>query len=125
MVALGVACILMIAVASFLVNGAISAKKTTAINDVSITGRHVFEHISKEMATSSDLKLTNFYKDGANDPSGPYNKITYRVNVGSPGVTEDTPLSSSTLQLTVSLVLITLMIPVIRIISNACVGCLG
>lgn len=58
-VTLAVACILMIAVVAFLVNGVISTTKTTAINDTTTKGRYVFEHMSKEMARSSDLNVVS------------------------------------------------------------------
>src|ERR1017187_7832881 len=59
-VALGVACILMVAVVAFLVNGVVSATKTTAINDTSTRGRYVFEHMSKELSQADELLSSNF-----------------------------------------------------------------
>ena len=41
-VALTVACILMVAIVAFLVNGLVSSAKTTAINDTTTKGRYVF-----------------------------------------------------------------------------------
>ena len=41
-VALGVACILMVAVVAFLVQGVVSTTKTTSINDATTKGRYVF-----------------------------------------------------------------------------------
>src|ERR1039457_330815 len=59
-VAPGVACIVMVAVVAFLVNGVVSATKTTAINDTSTRGRHVFEHMSKELSQAGELLCSNF-----------------------------------------------------------------
>ncbi len=57
-VTLLVACILMVAVVAFLVNGVVSTTKTTAINDSTAKGRYVFEHLSKEMARANDLTIS-------------------------------------------------------------------
>jgi prepilin-type N-terminal cleavage/methylation domain-containing protein len=57
-VTLLVACILMIAVVAFLVNGVVSTTKTTAINDSTVKGRYVFEHLSREMARANDLTIS-------------------------------------------------------------------
>ncbi len=59
-VTLFVACILMIAVVAFLVNGIVSTTKTTAINDTTTKGRYVFEHMSREMSRAGDLNTVNF-----------------------------------------------------------------
>ena len=59
-VALGVACILMVAVVAFLVNGVVSTTKTTSINDTTTKGRYVFEHLSREMSRANDLTVSNF-----------------------------------------------------------------
>src|ERR1700691_2679950 len=57
-VTLTVACILMVAVVAFLVNGVVSTTKTTAINDSTAKGRYVFEHLSREMARANDLTIS-------------------------------------------------------------------
>jgi type II secretory pathway pseudopilin PulG len=59
-VTLAVACILMIAVVAFLVNGVVSTAKTTAINDSTTKGRYVFEHLSREMSRANDIYTSNF-----------------------------------------------------------------
>src|SRR5476649_2627470 len=60
LVTIGVACILMVAIVGFLVNGFVSTAKTTAINDQTVRGRYVFEHFSHEMARANDLDATDF-----------------------------------------------------------------
>ena len=106
-VTLGVACILMIAVVAFLVNGMVSSTKTTAINDNTTKGRYVFEHISKEMALSADLNLPNFILPNPVGPTGSSNPtyagFTYRITVGGPGtITTDLALATQPAVLTLS-----------------------
>src|ERR1700690_1058150 len=84
MVTLGVACILMIAIVSFLVNGVVSTTKTTAINDATTKGRYVFEHMTKEMAEAADLNLPNFVGANLANPTF-YSGFKYRITVGGPG----------------------------------------
>src|SRR5271157_1698700 len=87
-VALAVACLLMVAIVSFLVNGVVSTTKTTAINDTSTRGRHVFEHMSKELAQADDLLSSDFTTVNPNNPSA-FSGFNYRVNLGgTPTVTE-------------------------------------
>src|ERR1017187_3064108 len=86
-VALGVACILMVAVVAFLVNGVVSATKTTAINDTSTRGRHVFEHMSKELSQADELLSSNFTTVDPFNPAA-YSGFNYRINRGgAPAVT--------------------------------------
>src|SRR5271157_1353161 len=80
-VALGVACILMVAVVAFLVNGVISTTKTTAIDDTTIKGRFVFEHMSKELAQADDLYSSNFTTANPNNAAA-FSGFNYRVNLG-------------------------------------------
>lgn len=106
-VTLGVACILMVAVVAFLVNGMVSATKTTAINDNTIKGRYVFEHLSKEMEKSADLNLPNFILPNPASPTGTskptYAGFQYRVTIGGPGTnTTDLTLANTNPQLTLS-----------------------
>ncbi len=101
-VTLGVACILMVAVVAFLVNGVVSTTKTTTINDNTAKGRYVFEHLSREMARATDINASNF-TGGAPTPSGvmgPYQGFTYFVTVEDQSYTKaDTQATSSTLVL--------------------------
>ena len=99
-VALGVACILMVGVVAFLVNGVVSTSKTTAINDTTTKGRYVFEHLSSEMSRSTDLGLSNFLSplDPLHPATTTYSSFNYRINVGNSGTTTTvTPLSSHSL----------------------------
>ena len=102
-VTLGVACILMVAVVAFLVNGVVSTTKTTAINDNTAKGRYVFEHLSREMARATDINAANF-TGAAPTPSpggmGPFQGFTYNVTIEDQSyTTADTPATSSTLVL--------------------------
>src|SRR5580658_10183045 len=97
-VTLGVACILMVAVVGFLVNGVVSTTKTTSINDVTVKGRYVFEHMSREMTRATDLTVANFTMP--NGGATAYTGFNYRVAVGTPGATQQTPLTSNTLVVT-------------------------
>jgi prepilin-type N-terminal cleavage/methylation domain-containing protein len=90
-VALGVACILMVAVVSFLVNGVVSTGKTTAINDTTTRGRYVFEHMSQELARAEDLSSTNFTTPGGSGYAG----FNYRVDVGVAPATDQAPLTQN------------------------------
>src|ERR1017187_9513710 len=97
-VALGVACILMVAVVAFLVNGVVSTTKTTAIDDTTTKGRYVFEHMSRELARAADLTSSNF-----TTPNGGYTAFTgfyYRISVGTAGATQQTSLSSNPVTVT-------------------------
>src|ERR1039458_8622358 len=86
-VALTVACILMVAVVSFLVNGVVSTTKTTAMNDTTTRGRYVFEHMSKELAQADDLKSSNFTTANPNNAAA-FSGFNYRINLGgTPTVT--------------------------------------
>ena len=96
-VGLGVACLLMVAVVAFLVNGLVSSTKTTAINDTTTRGRYIFEHLSSEMAKSADLSLTNFTTPNSNSTA--YSAFNYRINVSAAGSTALTPLSSNQIQI--------------------------
>jgi len=100
-IGLGVACLLMVGVVAFLVNGVVSTSKTTAINDTTTKSRYVFEHLSSEMSRSADLQLGNFItpKDPTHPASTTYSSINYRINIGGAGTTSVlTPLSSSSIQ---------------------------
>src|SRR5271165_7425649 len=90
-VALSVACILMVAVVTFLVNGVVSTSKTTAIDDTTIKGRYVFEHMSRELARAQDLLSTNFTTSNGTTYAGFY----YRINVGGAAATQLAPLSQN------------------------------
>jgi prepilin-type N-terminal cleavage/methylation domain-containing protein len=82
-VTLAVVSLLMIGVVAFLVNGMVSAQKTTAINDTTVKGRYIFEHISREMARSKDLAASNF--SSPNGGGTAYSTFNYRIAVGSGG----------------------------------------
>ena len=99
-VTLGVACILMVAVVAFLVNGMVSATKTTAINDTTTKGRYVFEHLSKEMARAADLSVPNFTTP--NGTGSAYQGFTYRIAVGGAGTAATELLSSQTVTVAVT-----------------------
>ena len=91
-VALGVACILMVAIVAFLVNGVVNATKTTAIADSTTKGRYVFEHMSRELARASDLTAVNFTTPNG---TGAFTGFNYLINVGATGATQQTFLSSN------------------------------
>jgi prepilin-type N-terminal cleavage/methylation domain-containing protein len=91
-VALGVACLLMVAVVAFLVNGVVSTSKTTAIDDTTVKGRYVFEHMSKELAQADDLYNTNFVTPGGG--SG-YAGFNYRISLGGAATTQQAWLSQN------------------------------
>ena len=95
-VALGVACILMVAIVAFLVNGVVSTSKTSAINDTTTRGRHVFEHLSNEVARSGDLALANFTTPGGSGYAG----FNYRIDVGGAGLAQQTQLTSRIISVT-------------------------
>jgi type II secretory pathway pseudopilin PulG len=102
-VALGVACILMVAVVAFLVQGVVSTTKTTSINDATTKGRYVFEHLSREMARANDLQAANF--TGAPPTPTPgtsnYQGFNYFISVEDQATTPNstTPVTGSTIQL--------------------------
>src|SRR5208282_2761890 len=97
-VTLGVACILMIAVVAFLVNGVVSTTKTTAINDATTKGRYVFEHLSKEMSRASNLYLApspspNFLLPNASPTPSAYASFNYWITVATGSISTSTQLS--------------------------------
>ncbi|HEY5079750.1 MAG TPA: prepilin-type N-terminal cleavage/methylation domain-containing protein, partial [Opitutaceae bacterium] len=98
-VTLGVASLLMIAVVAFMVNGMVSATKTTSINDTTTKGRYIFEHLSKEMARAADLSVPNFTTPNAT--SSAYQGFTYRIAVGGAGTAATCLLSSQTVTVTI------------------------
>ncbi|HLZ09621.1 MAG TPA: prepilin-type N-terminal cleavage/methylation domain-containing protein, partial [Chloroflexota bacterium] len=98
-VALGVACILMVAVVTFLVNGVVSTSKTTAIADTTTKGRYVFEHMSRELTRAADLTGANFTLPNGSNTA--YSGFNYRINVTGSATTQQTLLSSQTLVVTV------------------------
>src|ERR1700689_2672511 len=77
LVTLSVACILMVAVVGFLVNGVISTTKTTAINETTAKGRYVFEHMSRELNRAADLTTVNFTNANPLAPNT-YSGFNYR-----------------------------------------------
>src|SRR5580700_1791155 len=80
-VAMGVACLLMVGVVAFLVNGVVSTAKTSTINDTTAKARYVFEHLSGEMAKAADLTLINFATpNNVTNPTA-YSSFSYRINV--------------------------------------------
>jgi len=100
-VALGVACLLMVGVVAFLVNGVVSTSKTTAINDTTTKSRYVFEHLSSEMSRSGDLQMANFLVplDPLHPQTTQYSSFNYRINIGGAGTTAQvTSLSQHSLQ---------------------------
>jgi hypothetical protein len=104
-VTLGVACLLFVAIVAFLINGLVTSTKTAAINDTTTKGRYVFEHLSKELASASDLTPPNFILPSPGNATGMsstylYGGFQYRITVGSPGTTiGTTALTSTTIQL--------------------------
>ena len=102
-VALGVACILMVAVVAFLVQGVVSTTKTTSINDATTKGRYVFEHLSREMARANDLQAANFTGAPPTPTPGTSNSqgFNYFISVEDQATTPNstTPVTGSTIQL--------------------------
>src|ERR1700683_5432182 len=96
-VALGVACLLMVGVVAFLVNGVVSTAKTSTINDTTAKARYVFEHLSGEMAKAADLSLVNFGTPNNVLTPTAYSSFNYRINVSTSGSTALTPLTSSSI----------------------------
>ena len=102
-VALGVACILMVAVVAFLVNGVVSTTKTTSINDTTTKGRYVFEHLSREMSRANDLTATNFIGPPTPTPGlSTYSGFNYFITVEDRAITPSstTPVTATSISLT-------------------------
>src|ERR1035438_7734538 len=108
-VALGVASILMVGIVAFLVNGAVSAQKTTIIVDMTTKGRHIFEHVLREVARANDVTVSNFATPDPNyvapptpipgSPGQGYQGFTYRIDVGGQAITVDTPVINTSVTL--------------------------
>ena len=85
-VTLFVACILMVAVVAFLINGVVSTQKTTMINDTTTKGRYIFEHLSREMYRAQDITTTANFTTVNPMPPVPanpgYQGFTYTISVG-------------------------------------------
>ncbi|MBP7143025.1 MAG: hypothetical protein KBA71_14030, partial [Opitutaceae bacterium] len=96
LVTLAVASIVLLAAGSIFISGNVTAKKITTLNKVTVTGRFSFDHLSREMSLADDLKAGNFINESSTE-TGTYSRLTYRVNLGLPGVTQFTSTGSSTL----------------------------
>ena len=92
LITIGVAGMLLAAVAMFLVSGNVATKKVTNINQVNTKGRFAFDHISREMSLALDLKAENFQVP--NPDNNAHSRLVYRINLGLPGTTAFTLASS-------------------------------